>query len=78
MAIKTDALTQAVTDMTTAITTVVAALDDLAARLAAASANTGDPAAQQAIDTAVANLAGLKGNLLAAVGKDDPAPTPAP
>ena len=55
-----------------------AALDDLAAKLAAASSQTGDQAAQQAIDTAVAGLSALSGNLSAAIAKDDPAPAPAP
>lgn len=71
MPAKTQDLTDAVTTLTTTVTTVATALDDLAAKVAAIPSGD-DPAAQAAIDTAVANIKALSGNLTASVTKDDP------
>ncbi len=70
MSAATDNLTAAVAALTTTVNATVAALDDLAAKLAAAIAGgVSDPAVQAAAD----ELATLSANLSAAVAKDDPA-----
>lgn len=75
MAINTAALTQAVTDLQTAAGVASAALDDLAAKLAAIPTGD-DPAVQAAIDAAVTQIGTIKDGLNASAAKDDPS-TPA-
>jgi hypothetical protein len=72
MAINTAALTQAVVDLKAAAGVASAALDDLAAKLAAIPPQ--DPAVQAAIDDAVAQISTIKDGLNATAAKDDPAP----
>lgn len=76
MTITTVALEQVVADLQATQAATVAALDDLAAKLA--NLGSDDPAVQARVDAAVASLNAIKGGLSAAVAKDDPAPVPAP
>lgn len=75
MTITTVALEQVVADLQATQAATVAALDDLAAKLA--NLGSDDPAVQARVDAAVASLNAIKDGLSAAVAKDDPAPVPA-
>lgn len=75
MTIATAALEQVVADLQATQAATVAALDDLAAKLA--NLGSDDPAVQARVDAAVASLNAIKDGLSAAVAKDDPAPVPA-
>lgn len=66
-------LTAAVADLKTSVGTVSTALDDVAAKLAAASGS--DPAAQAVIDRAVTDIKAQSAALGAVAAKDDPQPS---
>lgn len=76
MTIDVSKLTAAVGSLQTAATTASAALDDIAAKLAAIAPD--DPAVQDQIDAATAAIGAVSSSLSASAAKDDPQPAPAP